>query len=72
MAARDHYAFEMRCPTCGRSGTIRFSEPDHPYMTADQTTVDGHPDWVTKKYGRQGEEPWCTKDGVKLVSMKGG
>ncbi len=35
MAARDRWTENVECPICGASGTVHWSEDDHPWVRGD-------------------------------------
>jgi ribosomal protein S27E len=48
MAARDRETIEIKCPKCGRGGTVRISTGDHPYMKTDEFLIDNLPPGFTQ------------------------
>lgn len=68
MAARDRWEVTVKCPKCGRTGTVDVSEDDHPWMRGDTRRIDavsegvsadleGHPGTVVAT---------CTSCNVKM------
>jgi hypothetical protein len=35
MAARDRYEIDLNCPKCGKTGSAKISEDDHPWLRGD-------------------------------------
>jgi phage FluMu protein Com len=41
MAARDRYAYAVKCDECKTVGTVHASENDYPFMTSLDFCIDG-------------------------------
>lgn len=41
MAARDRYTWGINCSDCGKEGTAKISEADHPWIRRLDREIDG-------------------------------
>lgn len=52
MSARDRWEYDVKCPSCHKTGSVKVSEDDYPFMSSPRFSVDEIPDgFMMQKQG---------------------